>query len=299
MAFLNCFILGNDLPPRKNYWQKWIVENQEPPSLYRIGNFLDGKINLTCTYHKHSDLPCVYGYYFPLDKYYLGPYLNIAKTDRNNIYLEELINTYKKYRINLNSIVKNKAHEVLWFVSHCGLTERDNLANQLEQNGIKINRFGSCGQHDPCKDKFDVKCVGKYASKYWFYLAFENSICEYYITEKPWNAFIHGIVPIVYGPGAEVYNQYLPPNSFLHVNNFSNMYQLGRYLKYLMTNTKAYMKYHEWRKDYDFLRAHDFDYLQLCTMCKQYNSNHINNSYNMYSKEWHTSQHCNNNVIKK
>ena len=71
---------------------------------------------------------------------------------------------------------------------------------------------------------------------YKFYLAFENSLCSEYITEKLWwNAYSkvgraqryrpdaspQGAVPIVMGGVSEGdYSRLAPPNSYLHVDQF-------------------------------------------------------------------------------
>ena len=45
------------------------------------------------------------------------------------------------------------------------------------------------------------KCFQKITEQYWFYLAFENSICNDYITEKFWRTLDLKTVPVVMGGG--------------------------------------------------------------------------------------------------
>ena len=54
---------------------------------------------------------------------------------------------------------------------------------------------------------------------YKFYLAFENSICRDYVTEKFYNALLFSTVPVVYG-GADYESIGAPHNSFIDVRNF-------------------------------------------------------------------------------
>ncbi len=42
-------------------------------------------------------------------------------------------------------------------------------------------------------------CEVSLLSEYKFYLAFENSFCEDYVSEKFWNALRRSVVPIVMG----------------------------------------------------------------------------------------------------
>ena len=49
--------------------------------------------------------------------------------------------------------------------------------------------------------KRGVQCFTNIAERYWFYLAFENTICNDYITEKFWRTLDLKTVPIVMGGG--------------------------------------------------------------------------------------------------
>ena len=56
---------------------------------------------------------------------------------------------------------------------------------------------------------------------YKFYLAFENSDCEDYITEKFWRTLNKTLsIPIVMGKGN--YKALAPPNSYIHVDDFTS-----------------------------------------------------------------------------
>lgn len=60
------------------------------------------------------------------------------------------------------------------------------------QKYIAVDIFGKCGES--CSDK----CEDVIISEYLFYLAFENQVCNDYITEKFWRMGTgSGIVPIV------------------------------------------------------------------------------------------------------
>ena len=66
---------------------------------------------------------------------------------------------------------------------------------------------------------------------YKFYLAFENSNCVDYITEKFFvNGLKHNILPIVMGASKEAYERSAPFNSFLHVDDFTGPAHLAQFL---------------------------------------------------------------------
>jgi len=139
------------------------------------------------------------------------------------------------------------------------------------------NYYGDCVNDKKVREVDNCKraeaeyksCMGKVAKDYWFYLAFENSECDQYVTEKPWNAISLGNVPVVLGGTSPAdYAEVLPPRSFIHVDDFESTEALGEYLQYLMENPEAYNEYHEWRKYYEpFVPSLHGDYSRWCHMC--------------------------------
>ena len=81
------------------------------------------------------------------------------------------------------------------------------------------------------------------SKKYKYYLAFENSNCVDYITEKFWDSLKHKLLPIVMGARVEDYQAVAPPNSFLHVDSFAGPEELAEHLKYLDENPRDYNKH--------------------------------------------------------
>ena len=86
-------------------------------------------------------------------------------------------------------------------MSHCETFSRRELyVNELTKY-INIDIYGSCGNYfnqkgarvlkDPCKNYIDNKdeCIHKLFNSYKFYLSFENSLCNEYITEKFWKIY--------------------------------------------------------------------------------------------------------------
>lgn len=75
----------------------------------------------------------------------------------------------------------NKTHQVAWFVSNChARNNRLQYARELQKH-ISVDIYGSCGSLRCPRTK---ECYQLLDTKYKFYLAFENSNCVDYITEK-------------------------------------------------------------------------------------------------------------------
>ena len=61
-----------------------------------------------------------------------------------------------------------------------------------------------------------------------FYLSFENSLCEDYVTEKLWQWLRRDIVPLVMGQAN--YSAIVPPHSVINALDFSVPKDLGVFL---------------------------------------------------------------------
>ena len=93
-----------------------------------------------------------------------------------------------------------KTKLVAWFVSNCAAKNaRLEYARSLSEE-ISVDIFGSCGELR-CSKREGEQCRDKLREQYKFYLAFENSDCKDYVTEKFFTNSLHqGVVPIVMGP---------------------------------------------------------------------------------------------------
>lgn len=67
--------------------------------------------------------------------------------------------------------------------------------------------------------------------KYHFNLCFENTIADYYCTEKIWDSIICGCLPIYYGGENSTIYEDFEKNSFLDYTNFKNPNQLFEYIE--------------------------------------------------------------------
>ena len=81
-----------------------------------------------------------------------------------------------------------KTKMAAWFVSHCeAASGRRNIVREL-QKYFQVDIYGNCGKQ--CL-KTDKRCFEQLNTDYKFYLAFENSVCKDYYTEKLfWNGLL-------------------------------------------------------------------------------------------------------------
>jgi len=98
-----------------------------------------------------------------------------------------------------------------------------------------------------CPRSKTAQCFEMLNQKYKFYLAFENSNCRDYITEKFFINSLGRAVPIVMGASRDDYRRSSPPNSYIHVDDFNSPAHLAQYLHKLDADDMAYNRYFEWK----------------------------------------------------
>ena len=141
--------------------QRWVYAMWESPNLTPNLAPLNGLFNSTWTYRSDSDFVSPYGSYEELSE-------------------EEKMNKMK----NIPDYSQGKTELVAWMVSNCGPQLRMAFVERLK-NYIKVDVFGRCsgkfGQQRGCEN------LNACLKTFKFYLAFENALCEDYITEKYWS----------------------------------------------------------------------------------------------------------------
>jgi hypothetical protein len=125
-------------------------------------------------------------------------------------YYNENVKTIKQEK----NYAANKTKQVAWFVSNCGARYSHLFSYEIRQsldfeqriyffffrNGrlnyarelgkyINVDIYGACGSKRCARSSAD-KCFSLLDKEYKFYLAFENSNCKNYITEK---FFVNGL----------------------------------------------------------------------------------------------------------
>ena len=222
-------------PAFRNPKQYWIAHRQGPS---RYGTFedlikLNNIYNLSSSYHHKADVRTPYGYCHES---------NSSETLKKNY-------------------ARGKKGLVSWFVSHCDThNKRKEFVIELKKHIIvhvygkcKDKKLGSRGKqcesnkenYRNCDDARDTMNSHK------FYLAFENSNCVDYITEKVYKILEPHMttVPIIMN-GVDNLQNILPPKSYIDVNDFSSAEELAEYLLRLDRNDDLYNEYFAWRSTY-------------------------------------------------
>ncbi|EGT42451.1 CBN-FUT-5 protein [Caenorhabditis brenneri] len=204
----------------------YVLMTQESPHhsyLKKYSNYF----NWTMTYRKDSDVHFPYG---------------------------ALVKLKEPARINYTEIWRSKTKEALWLnansMSH---NQRTQLVKKLKEKGMDIDLMGPAHRNVPrdCpRSKLYEDCNIKLHSPYKFYIAFENSNCKGYVTEKFWaKAGLFKMVPIVMS--RKIYREIgIPDSMYISIDDFPNLDQFVTHVKNLSNNETEYLKFHKWREDF-------------------------------------------------
>ena len=262
-------IVSREKRPLDQYWGYFSAEcplnnpNTEP---------LNGLFNLTMTYKIDSDI--------------FLPYRKFIRTDHpkpNNI-----------------NYALNKPKMAYWLVSNCGVRIREDVVRLLEKHGVQVDVGGGCRSRWPHR----LQCSGrscKGLSQYKFYLAFENSYCQDYVTSKYFgNGFDSNSIPIVLG-GANYSDPRLAiPGSYINVQDFPSINKLAEYMLKVASDDRLFNSYFKWKEHYELVtmkRGYVWPFVGKmgwpCDLCKIVHTRKPSHKvYDRLSDYWSSKNDC-------
>ncbi|XP_017541132.1 4-galactosyl-N-acetylglucosaminide 3-alpha-L-fucosyltransferase 9-like [Pygocentrus nattereri] len=195
--------------------QMWVWVNSEPPSYTPQLRGAEDLFNLTANYRRDSDI--------------WAPYGRVVKATEE----EKAFQIPKKDKL------------VCWIVSHWSDDFKRSIYFKEFSKHIQVEGFGKYfGRELNRKDFFKIIASCK------FYLSFENSIHKDYISEKVFQPLVLGTVPVVIGPPRDNYEEFIPRDAFIHIDDFSTPKDLAEHLKAVDQNQEMYEGYFAWRKHF-------------------------------------------------
>ncbi|XP_063060668.1 alpha-(1,3)-fucosyltransferase 7-like [Engraulis encrasicolus] len=235
--------LPEHLPRPPN--QAWVWFSRETPPHNGDTRFLAAKFNYTLFYRRDSDFFMPFGWLVP-------------RKDTTGITIDDVV-------------PKEKTHLACWVVSNFQPHhERTKFYYKLKEV-MPVEVWGGAVKRGLNGD--DLRPT---ISRCYFYLSFENSIFPDYISEKVWiNAFEGGAIPVVLGPPRKNYEEMLPKDSFIHVNDFKSVGELAEFLKNLSKDKERYASYFRWKLNYtthSFAGVEDWLVEPFCRVCIQQNT---------------------------
>lgn len=217
-SFQNCFITGNRsflsdvrlydvilfnaialrqsgtiLPSNRLVHQIFIFMSNEPAAMYQLATHYNGFFNYTFTYKLNSDITWRFFVVTNKNGEIVAPKVDVKWIDVDD--MEPISDEIKRK-------LQTKSKAAAWHVSHCYTPSRreefvEKLIPELARYKLNIDISGACGNLY-CQ-AWTEECYTAIETDYYFYLAFENSMCDDYVSEKILKATQHFSVPIVFG----------------------------------------------------------------------------------------------------
>ncbi|KAI6221052.1 Alpha-(1,3)-fucosyltransferase C [Aphelenchoides besseyi] len=197
---------------------------ESPANAPHNGMFIADYFNITISYHSQATIFYPYNEFVEID--------GTETTDQ--LWTQEQI----------ESAVNFKTKKVLVSISNCHIVSsgRNEYLEALGKH-IKLTKVGRCFlQH------VDDQTLHKLIAEHYFIIAFENSICPEYTTEKYWR-LKNLTVPVILSRGVTNSNLVLN-GTFIAASDFKSPRKLADYLNSLIDDKSKYMKYFEWTKRY-------------------------------------------------
>ncbi|CAN7950674.1 unnamed protein product, partial [Ixodes hexagonus] len=246
-----------DVPPARTSTQKWVWWTMESPDHTKSYGYRwpENMFNWTMSYRRDSDV--------------LTPYGETVK--KSNI-------AAKRDHV---ALWRLKTRVAIWLVSRCNTPSgRENYTEELRKH-VQVDIYGDCGDHQCSKENYTA-CYREFERKYFFILAFENSICRDYVTEKFFRALDFDLVPVVFG-GAN-YSQIAPPGSYIDALSFRSPRDLAEYLQKVARNATLYASFFEWKRRFVIQLSTVYD---MCPLCAKLHSEDFKKRTSYFDiREW-------------
>lgn len=235
-------------PSFKQRAQIWIAYMREGACYMPHGRFrkfvklYNGYFNWTMGFYRDCDIHIPYGY--------------IRKRKM----------AVKSHRVHINGF-RSKKKLVAWFASNCNtIGKREKYIAEL-QKYVDVDIYGECGT-TKCTGKYNGTCLEMLGATYKFYLAFENSFSEDYVTEKLYKTLPYDVVPVVRG-GANYRDLGMPSHSYINTADFKSPKALAGYMLYLHRHQEKYMEYLKWKDEFEG-GTYSPQYM-FCEICQKLN----------------------------
>ena len=251
--------------------QKWIMHILESP--INVDNYhqYNGRFNATWTYDRASDI-----------------WTNSSHIEyvKGGLFVKNVIPSISLMNRNY---AQGRSKLVAWFVSHCQTESKRMEYVRHLKNYVDVDIYGRCGTMycGHFLNESNLDCLNMLKKEYKFYLSFENSLCDDYVTEKLWKAIYADVVPVVLG--AYNYSELMAPNSYIDIKDFASPKELAEYLIMLDGNDELYNNYFSWKGVYEIVRHPPMQ----CNLCEYLNvAQDDKKTYDRLDLFWNPNTKC-------
>ncbi|CAH0397099.1 unnamed protein product [Chilo suppressalis] len=263
------------MPQKRTARQKYLFHSMRSSDETPVCNVkADGFFNWTWSYKIYSDIST--------------PFIEVIDTSGHVVAPRRDV----RWIENMNPISKNdkkklltKKKAVAWIPESCKTRSNrmefaKNLQEALKEHNLELDIYG-------CSMKLCPKegCMKALERDYYFYLAYEPSHAEDYVTDEVLKAYHHNTVPIVKG-GAD-YRYFLPEGSYINAGSGS-VEKLASLIDFSIRNPSVYYSFHQWKYYYRIRKVnHNRGVCDLCAMLNNRENVLTHSNYEKFRKWWY------------
>ena len=240
-------------PSYRDPSQVWVMWSLEP-MCYMWGQIPPHTFNWTVLYRRDSTI---------LMPFSFGTYIRKS---------EQEMRTSTKSKSVVNHWASKSKMAVIQ-VSNCkDQAGRYRIVRELAKF-IDVDEFGYCSGNTICKKGIPTyECGQRYFKPYKFYLAFENTFCRDYLSEKFWYALDRHQIPVI--AATKVTLEMAPPNSYLNVYDFPTIKDLADRMIEISNNATLFNSFFEWEDYYKQDMRNSY-----CKLCQRLHENQLAQTY--------------------
>ena len=173
---------------------------------------------------------------------------------------------------NYQAIAENKTKGAIWVVSHCHTKSKREKYVEILRRYITVDILGACGRKWNCGRRYhhaSGNCFDILNSTYRFYIAFENDMCDEYITEKFFENYNYDVIQIVRGGNPNIRPIEARRDAYISSSDFISADDLGRYLKALSVDTTKYASMLKAKDEYVAVPYMELFQKAACDICQR------------------------------
>lgn len=247
-------------PKYRNPNHVWVLFNDEPVSkFYEHFDAFEGVFNWTASYRRNSDVYIPFGV------------MKMRDADESVSVTNDKLDYFTS---------KNESGAGAMITNCIDDARRYRIISQLKRY-INVSIFGYCGTK--CPDGYD-SCIDVIRN-YRFYLAFENSHCYDYLTEKYWRALEREQIPIV--AWKQNMTELVIPGSYINIYDFASVDDAGLHIQRVNSDPELYNSYFKWRERYKIVHPNP-----LCDICRKLLDRNVPRTVYHDIRGWLTDDTC-------
>ena len=185
----------------------------------------------------------------------------------------DILKKEKPKERNFKAITMSKSKGAIMISSNCKTPSFREDYMKILRKYIDIVSLGECGIPWNCGKRYvHDDCFKILNRTYRYYLAFENSFCRQYFTEKFYDNFNYDIIQIVRGGEKDDGKNLLPSGTFINTDDFKSIEQLGDFLRKLSWSVDDYSNFLKEKNKYYSLGFKAVYQRAMCDLCERMNN---------------------------